>query len=64
MKPPITGHDAISRDDMLVHSWRVSPLARLGVPGHWPRSTPTARLASGRPAGAVPAAACPAHRPL
>jgi hypothetical protein len=33
MEPPITGHDAISRDDMLVHSWRVSQLTRLGVPG-------------------------------
>jgi hypothetical protein len=33
MKPPMTGHDAISRDDMLVHSWRMSQLARLGVPG-------------------------------
>jgi hypothetical protein len=33
MEPPITGHDAISRDDMLVHNWRVSQLARLGIPG-------------------------------
>jgi hypothetical protein len=33
MKPPITGHDVISRDDMLVHSWRVSQLTRLGVSG-------------------------------
>ena len=33
MKPPITGHDAISRDDMLVHNWRVSQLTRLGIGG-------------------------------
>lgn len=33
MKPLITDHDAISRDDMLVHSWRVSQLTRLGVSG-------------------------------
>jgi hypothetical protein len=33
MEPPVTGHEAISRDDMLVHNWRVSQLTRLGVPG-------------------------------
>jgi hypothetical protein len=33
MDPPDTGHEAISRDDMLVHNWRVSQLARLGIPG-------------------------------
>jgi hypothetical protein len=33
MEPPITGHDAISRDGMLVHDWRVSQLARLRIPG-------------------------------
>jgi hypothetical protein len=33
MKPPITGHDAISRDNRLVHNWRVSQLTRLGIPG-------------------------------
>jgi hypothetical protein len=32
MKPPITGHDAISGDSRLVHNWRVSQLTRLGVP--------------------------------
>lgn len=32
MQPPITEHDAISRDDILVHDWRVSQLMRLGVP--------------------------------
>jgi hypothetical protein len=33
MDPPSTGHEATSRDDMLVHNWRVSQLARLGIPG-------------------------------
>jgi hypothetical protein len=33
MDPPTAGHEAISRDDMLVHNWRVSQLARLGIPG-------------------------------
>jgi hypothetical protein len=33
MKLPITGHDALSRDDMLVYNWRVSQLTRLGIPG-------------------------------
>jgi hypothetical protein len=33
MEPPITGHDAISRDDILVHNWRVSQLTRLGISG-------------------------------
>jgi hypothetical protein len=32
MEPPIAGHDAISRDDMLVYNWRVSQLTRLGIP--------------------------------
>jgi hypothetical protein len=33
MKPTITGYDAMSRDDMLVHNWRVSQLTRLGISG-------------------------------
>jgi hypothetical protein len=33
MEPPITGHDAISRDNRLMHNWRVSQLTRLGLPG-------------------------------
>ena len=33
MEPPITGHDAISRDNRLMHNWRVSQLTRLGSPG-------------------------------
>ena len=32
MLPPIT-HEVISRDDMIVHSWRVSRLTNLGMPG-------------------------------
>lgn len=32
MEPPITGHSAISRDNRLVHDWRVSRLTHLGVP--------------------------------
>ena len=32
MEPPITGHHASSRDNRLVHNWRVSQLPRLGVP--------------------------------
>ena len=33
MEPPITGHDAISRDESSVHNWRVCQLERLGLPG-------------------------------
>ena len=33
MEPPTTGRDAISRDDLLMHNWRVSQLRRLGLPG-------------------------------
>ncbi len=33
MDPPSIGHEDIGRDDMLVHNWRVSQLARLGIPG-------------------------------
>ena len=33
MEPPITGHDAISRNNRLMHNWRVSQLTRLGIPG-------------------------------
>lgn len=33
MELPTTGQDAISRDDMLVHNWRVSQLTRLGISG-------------------------------
>jgi hypothetical protein len=33
MEPPMTGHDAISRDESRVHNWRLSQLERLGLPG-------------------------------
>jgi len=33
MEPPVTGHDAISRDESPVHKWRVSQLKCLGLPG-------------------------------
>jgi hypothetical protein len=32
VNPSITGHEAISRDDLAVHEWRVTQLTRLGVP--------------------------------
>ena len=32
MQPSITEHDAISRDEVLVHDWRVSRLTGLGIP--------------------------------
>jgi hypothetical protein len=35
MKPILTvaGHEAIDRDELLVHDWRVTQLTRLGIPG-------------------------------
>jgi hypothetical protein len=42
MEPPATGYDAIDHIQSSVHDWRVSQLTRLGIPGRWPRSTPTA----------------------
>ena len=33
MEPPITGYDAISRDESPVHAWRVFQLTRLGLSG-------------------------------
>jgi hypothetical protein len=32
MKPTITGHEAVNHREPLVHDWRVSQLARLGIP--------------------------------
>jgi hypothetical protein len=32
MEPAMTGHEAIGHADLLVHKWRVSQLARLGIP--------------------------------
>jgi hypothetical protein len=34
-------HEAIDHDDLLVHEWRVTQLARLGPRGRWPRPSPT-----------------------
>ena len=31
--PTITRHEAIARDELLVHEWRVRQLTRLGIPG-------------------------------
>lgn len=31
--PTITRHEAIDRDELLVHEWRVRQLTRLGIPG-------------------------------
>jgi hypothetical protein len=31
--PTITRHEAIERDELLVHEWRVRQLTRLGIPG-------------------------------
>ena len=42
MEPPATGYDAIDHTQSSVHDWRVSQLTRLGIPGRWPKSTPTA----------------------
>ena len=33
MNSAITGHDAIDHDGVLMHNWRVSQLAGLGIPG-------------------------------
>ena len=32
MNPTSIGHEAVNRDEPLVHSWRVLQLARLGIP--------------------------------
>ena len=33
MEPPTNSHEAIDRDEPFVHSWRVSQLMHLGIPG-------------------------------
>jgi hypothetical protein len=33
VEPTINSHEGIGHDDLLVHNWRVSQLARLGIPG-------------------------------
>ena len=60
-------HEAIDHDDLLVHEWRVTRLARLGIP--WSLAQAAAghgRLAPGRQAGAprLPATACAPDRPV
>ena len=32
MEPTIIGHEAVNHDDLLVHTWRVAQLTRLGIP--------------------------------
>jgi hypothetical protein len=32
MEPPTTGYGAVDHDELLVHRWRASQLARLGLP--------------------------------
>jgi hypothetical protein len=32
MESAITGHEAVDHDDLLVHTWRVARLTRLGIP--------------------------------
>jgi hypothetical protein len=32
MELAITGHEAVDHDDLLVHTWRVARLTRLGIP--------------------------------
>ena len=32
MEPTTIGHEAVNHDDLLVHTWRVAQLTRLGIP--------------------------------
>jgi hypothetical protein len=32
MEPTIIGHEAVNHDNLLVHTWRVAQLTRLGIP--------------------------------
>ena len=69
MKPILTvaGHEAIDRDELLVHDWRVTQLTRLGIPGHLAEGAAShVELARDRQAGSarLPPAARPQHRPL
>jgi hypothetical protein len=32
MEPVIGGHEAVYRNELLVHTWRVARLTRLGIP--------------------------------
>jgi hypothetical protein len=39
--PTSAYHEAINDDHRLVHKWRVTQLAGLGIPGRSPRPSPT-----------------------
>jgi hypothetical protein len=39
----------VDHERLLVHNWRVARLTRLGIPGRWPRSTPTASTGTRSP---------------
>jgi hypothetical protein len=69
MEPTLTvaGHEAIDRDELLVHDWRVTRLTRLEIPGHLAEGAAShvdwheiARLVQ----HGCPPAARPQHRPL
>jgi hypothetical protein len=67
MEPAITGHEAVDHDDLLVHTWRVARLTRLGIPAllaeihadhlDWHQIAPAG-------AARLPPAAGPSHRQL
>ena len=65
--PTIARHEAIDRDEILVHDWRVTQLTRLGMPGLLAEGAAShVQLARNRQAGSarLPATACPPHRAL
>ena len=65
--PTIVRHEAIDRDELIVHEWRVTQLTRLGIPGLLAEGAASrVRLARNRQAGSarLPAAARPPHRAL
>ena len=68
MEPTLTvaGHEAIDRDELLVHDWRVKQLKRLESRGTWPRAPPATSTSARSPgwSGAAAPAARPQHRPL
>ena len=39
----------VDHERLLVHNWRVARFTRLGIPGRWPRSTPTASTGTRSP---------------
>ena len=40
---------AVDKEDLLVHNWRVARLTQLGIPGRWPRSKPAASTGTRSP---------------